>query len=651
MRPFEGPHSTESAASTFGWRFPLMTPGAQVVDPVTAEFFNGEGLETPSDALVRETIQNSLDARIPGRNAPVRVRYTFSAGATERGLKSMWLSGLEPHLRSRKSGISTLPAPADPLTSLLIEDYGTTGLTGDPSQWNNVTDEWGDRRNNFFFFWRAVGATGKGVGDKGSWGLGKSVLPASSRINSIIGLSCQHPDCGLRLFGLSVLKHHAVEGGSDVHVPYGYFGRHDGGNAVALPIEDPSVIASFCESFGADRRGEPGLSIAILLPNTQITGASLVASAIVHYFYPILAGQLIVEVKAGGRLTVVDATTIEQCTTDMGLHLEAHRIEVTQLKAALELARWSIEHRTSSAVRLGLCSDPTRPQWEDAVFAVNGWDETRQRFNRGLPVEFEIPVRVSAKGEASQDTSFLVALKRSPTEQRSLTLYLRDGITVRDVKSQVARGVVAFVTVDGGPLAAFLRDAENPAHTLWRANQGRLAARYERPRLLLSFVIASIGALFERLTKATEGLDADWLADLFSVEEEEGVHQVLVASGFRRGSDPQTPRVPPLPNRPEPVAVAVCAGGVVIKGCDASPGRLVSVELAYDVRRGNAFQKWSELDFELGMRGMRVENEGVTLLRAEKNRIEFAIDQPSFSLRVLGFDDTRDVRVRVDVSE
>jgi len=54
------------------WRFRRMQPGEMNIDPIEGEFFSTEALGSLADALVREAIQNSLDARAPGMQARVR---------------------------------------------------------------------------------------------------------------------------------------------------------------------------------------------------------------------------------------------------------------------------------------------------------------------------------------------------------------------------------------------------------------------------------------------------------------------------------------------------------------------------------------------------------------------------------------------------
>ncbi|MFO7599184.1 MAG: hypothetical protein R6X27_05170 [Candidatus Desulfacyla sp.] len=76
------------------WRFREMQRGEMNVDPIEGEFFNTEAISSISDALVREAIQNSLDASVG--KGPVTVRFSFMSG-TEAGsekIKDLYLSGL-----------------------------------------------------------------------------------------------------------------------------------------------------------------------------------------------------------------------------------------------------------------------------------------------------------------------------------------------------------------------------------------------------------------------------------------------------------------------------------------------------------------------------------------------------------------------------
>lgn len=111
------------------WEFDRKSANTPQIEPIQGEFFSGEALKGPASALVRETIQNSLDAR--EGEAPVRMRFTLPAEAPLRGFDSPWLAGLRPHLLVEHNGLKHRPSDQTAISTLLIEDYGTIGLPGE----------------------------------------------------------------------------------------------------------------------------------------------------------------------------------------------------------------------------------------------------------------------------------------------------------------------------------------------------------------------------------------------------------------------------------------------------------------------------------------------------------------------------------------
>ena len=85
-------------------------------NPVEGEFFTPQGI---SDALVREAIQNSLDARPDHVDGPVRIRFRFSGDqdAATPADAALYLRGLGPHL-SVQTEIQLRRSAADPLPYL-----------------------------------------------------------------------------------------------------------------------------------------------------------------------------------------------------------------------------------------------------------------------------------------------------------------------------------------------------------------------------------------------------------------------------------------------------------------------------------------------------------------------------------------------------
>src|SRR5262249_44949818 len=169
------------------WYFNRLRRGDRIRDPIQGEFFASEAIDGPAEALVREGIQNSLDANPrDAKGQPlskvIRVRIFLSGheGAATAARVNPYLEGAWEHIHAEKAGLHEPPEEGTSCPFLVFEDFCTTGLTGDPEQWEDRENA----KNPFFYFFRAEGRSPKGADDRGRWGVGKAVFPRASRINS-----------------------------------------------------------------------------------------------------------------------------------------------------------------------------------------------------------------------------------------------------------------------------------------------------------------------------------------------------------------------------------------------------------------------------------------------------------------------------------
>ena len=251
-----------------------------------------------SEALVRETIQNSTDAQATS-GRPVRVRFSVARATDAEFLRSI-VRALDPHLKASKIGS---PGPGDPVNLLVVEDFGTTGLMGSVSDKDD---------GQFSGFWRRFGRSNKKEGTKGGrWGLGKLVFPSASAVRVVIGLTRRADDKNSSkengkawLMGQAILRNHPL--GDEEHDSVGFWCRDDVPRK-GLPTDDEKICDAIAVAAGLQRGTEPGLSLIIpyLLP--EIKSDLLIEAAIKNYYFPILTGKLAVEID--GRL--IDATTFD----------------------------------------------------------------------------------------------------------------------------------------------------------------------------------------------------------------------------------------------------------------------------------------------------------------------------------------------------
>lgn len=606
------------------WHFRAMDLGEVQVDPVHDEFFKAQDL---ADALVRESIQNSLDARLPRSRSPVRVRFRFATGshALHADAVRQYFDGLDAHLHAAVKTMHTvLPRDAEAMPYLLIEDFGTRGLTGDPHVDPELEPD-GEVKNDFFYFWRNVGRSNKGEVDRGRWGLGKAVFTVASRIRTIFGITRRFDDGRSLLLGQSVLKTHVLDG--QRIYPYGFFARFERKSGLPLPIEDPMLLERFVDDFAVTRT-EPGLSIAVpYFREDELTLENITASVIRQYFYPILRGDLVVEVVDGARVQRIAADTIESLTSDA---------DVVRLCA---LTRWSIDH--PSRITLPERGDAA-PRWDESVLDAAQLASLRERFAAGERLAFRVPILVKRKRARPAASWFDVYLERDESLRRPEHHFIRSLITIPDVRANGDKAARALIVIDEPALSRFLGDAENPAHSDWSERADKIRTLYDHGAWTLRFVKNSAAFLASLLARPPAGRETDLLADLFSIDVPE------------ESREERAPRIPiraagaiPEGDAPAPgITIAKVSGGFTIKGSDAAAGRALRGEVAYRVRAGNPFRKHSPFDFDLAS-DIQVSADGARLRPTSGNTFELLPAAAKFQVSLKGFDPRRDLIVRV----
>jgi len=622
------------------WRFREMQPGEMNVDPIEGEFFTTEALRSITDALVRESIQNSLDASAGGD--PVTVRFSHHqnpiAGVDSNELRKLYIDGLSSHLHSKHSGLPEAPPLIEPLSFMVIEDYGTRGLQGDVLQYDDLDDD--IEKNDFFYFWRNIGRTKKELTDLGRWGLGKTVFQAASRINTFFGLTFRKDDGQAYLMGQSVLKIHKVDGSR--YAPYGYFGLFSG--HLALPVEDSDYHETFSKHFSLDRTGKPGLSVLIPYPDKEINLRGCANSVIRHYFFPILADRLIVEFKFDGKKIRLDAL-------NLGDYLKKSQwAEKQGLPGLMDLARWAIQQPKETFIQLKEPQSGKRPKLTEDLFSLEQLDSIRRDFAEGCRLAFHVPVAVIKQfGDKISHTGFSVYLERDEKLDKPEDHFIRQGITIPEVSSLKHKGIRAIVSITESDLSAFLGDAENPAHTQWERNSKKFKSKYKLGPATLDFVKSSPRELVKILTQPKKGRDENLLKHIFSMPLEP------VGSAEKPGKDKSDKGNKPPGDGDivelEPgsyLQLSAIKGGFRLSRRTKATQvpRFITLWIAYEVRSGNPFKKYTSLDFDVTKEPIQIRFEGVKPMLCKENTIQIEVIRSDFRVTVTGFDTHRDLRVR-----
>lgn len=623
------------APMTAGWHFGKASPDQKAREPQVEKFFGADVVSNLATALVREGIQNSLDARDGdaarvSAGEPVRVRVRLSS--VPAAAAKAYAAGLWEHLSVQEDEhLPGRPKPADVCRYLAFEDFNTRGLQGNPEQvWS---DE--DPKNAFFNFFRAEGHSGKQGSARGRHGLGKHVFARASRARCFYGLT-ERADGRRLLMGAGVLRIHKVK--EVRYVPDGWFGMRREADGFALPVEDVALLAGFTKTFGLARTpGQAGLSIVVPWLDETINRPEVLAAVLRGYFYPILTGQLVVAFAGdGGADFAVDAGSLPKL-------VERHSPE---LRAELEplLALTTFAMATARDTMVATKAPATKPAWTAELLPADLRAALQERMQAGDPVALRVPVKVRRKAAGSADelSHFDVFMRRDPSSDDERVVFVREGLIIADARPRPTPGVRALVVIDGGPLATFLGDAENPAHTQWQKSM--VEGKYTWPEDRIRFVVQAVPQVLRFLAGDQQKPDPSLWLDLFSVPADEPVFKVK-----KGGKDPGVGPPPPDPTPPPPPAPKKYRIDWIDGGFAVRPGKPgaerplgIAVRVAYDVRDGKA--KWDAEDFQLDQKPIVISLTGAEVdVGPTKDHMLVRPKADDFEVRVVGFDPYRDL--------
>ncbi len=619
------------------WHFRKFAPGDNLSDPdFTKALFASDSDSAVARSLIREALQNSLDARAAGaEQVRVRIAIHRGDGAVSPAAAAPFVAGLESHLMARDSGLPDRPDLRDRIPYLVLEDFGTKGLQGSPEHWRPT----GIGANAFFLFFRALGRSGKEDEARGRWGVGKFVFPMSSRAHAILGYTIPEDSRRPLLMGRAVLRTHEAEG-AQWH-PDGHWGeRLTTGSNLVTPSGNPDQIAAFRVLFGITRRDEPGLSVVVPWLVDEITIAGVRDAVLGEYFLPILRGELIVELAENGLVQTIDGPAVRAY---------AEQADDRRLRERLALAVMVVDGK-------GIAFDwPVTLSYDDLSIRHEDLPDTLRdmlngNLDEGRAVSIRLPVTVGRKDRKDPVTGFLtVHLRRADGLGGLRPLIIRDGISLSEDRTKTVFDHAALLVAERCGLATAIGDSETPAHE--QMQHELLKERYKYPRKLVTFVRDSASTLVRVLRHGGNEDDPFTLASFFPLDSTEGPAKPAPRTK-PKGKEPKKDLPPLPPPAPRRFTVRRVSGGFTVTGnaeLKVAPEELV-VFAAYDVRRGNPFVKYRSFDFDLSSSSIVKLAEGCVVTAAEGNRLVIRPTEPAFVVSVTGFDSERDLIVRANAT-
>lgn len=596
------------------WEFDSVRPSSVRMEVTQGDQFNNDEVGL-AEALVREAIQNSSDASC--NDHPVKVRFAIqNATGEDANRLSSQLQKLRRHLEA--CGVDTDPIEQESFRILVIEDFNTKGLTGSRTDID---------KGNFDRFWRAVGDSGKKGKEGGRWGLGKLVYSSASAAKIFYGLTITADDPKPCLLGQAVLTNHRID--NEFHPAHGFYfeGRSDP-LELQVPIRANSELDFFRRIGSLSRTSQTGLSILVPWLLDGIDDESIIASVITNYYFPILAGKLVIEVGD----TIIDQETFLRIAVS---HRPVHHVPFDFVKGISETIGTKCEF--ASRIPIG------NHDLDENAFTPEEIVTLKERFSAGELVRVRVSVILKPRDAEDCISHIDLYLQALPEGEKPYALIARGPITLpgerRYFGTAAAHGALIANDED---IADFLGDAENPAHTAWNTKAQKLAERWRSPALTLASIRHSLRHFYAMVADQAESEDTEALIDIFSI-----LDQTKSSGRTRRRSQKPKPDIEP---RVKAISIRQRKSGFdLVPGpgvADWTFPRIIRVRVAYDMIGANPFKMHRPFDFDLTKNSeFAVATNNASCHPVKSNILKFVAESEDFRLEVRGFDEHRDIVV------
>lgn len=674
------------------WKFNPMGDDESRDGSSLVEFFRSDVFKDFTDALVREDVQNRLDAKQEelDEGTPVRVRYFLSENSADSArLIDTWLKALQPHCDSKQCCEAYFRKPlqcfSQPLRYLTIECFNTTGLKGDPAECNENNES--IKTNDFYWMFRNVGRSGKPrlKGKRGSWGIGKVVYHLASEANSIFCYSVSK-DC-FALMGKSQLEPHMI--GDQMYRKVGYFADFDD-KGFAMPVSDISnpQVKAFKADFGITRGNDDlGTSTVIPFCRKDVTVGKLVISAIRSYLWEILKGHVVIEIAANGTETIELTADVEKLNGYIEKYFPPDESDKKgEKKKFLAFnafyAKIIASQKHQADIRKFALKDPGSYNnifdYKPLFSSPAEFDEAKKCYQNGDFLEVEAAVTIGKRtdhGQESIPSRFSVYLQRGQVDGPQVSL-IRDGLTILKLPAHRRTAFCALTLIEKPddatdyPLSDFVRAAESPSHTDLKPSREAFGNVYTQGSVsLLKYIMDLMWELSAAFTDVAGTEDESAFDDYFSVEGDDWGSSDAGAGGTddaaqeqptkkkRRRRKKIKPVLPPIEHRRSFFRIVdQWNEGVKVVNSDtpAKPEDLpwmLQLKLAYAAEGVKApLKKYDLSDFDCRSEDeasatIKANCTGCKVVKREPNRMVFEVASPEFALELTGFGTRRDVFV------
>lgn len=605
--------------------------------------------QTKAQALIRESIQNSLDAEVD-QDKPVEIRFAFDRISQEKFKK--YYRGYDRDLNEHLRACGKNP-DHNPIKYLTIEDYNTEGLTG-PIDHMEYDDNDNPVTGNFIGFWWSEGLSDKRKGSGGSHGVGKITLSTSSTLNTFLALTKRNDDKRELLLGYSQLKYHSFD--RSQYKGYGRYGKLNNGRIWPYDDENLDKIDQFRNDFNIKRSDETGLSVVIPAIDEDINFESIIESILKDFYLPLMNNQLVITVSDLAKELTIDSKNLVE-TSQKYLNNRKDRELITSAQEMLDLLDSGMVYPKYDT---GLGKVRKRGI-KTSDFHEEDLEKMQKEFTAGQMVGVTIPVTIKHKsqnsnGNETEKSRFHLFIKNNEdTKLKRSTNYIRDKLLIKNEGTSMIKPYsVAFVYINDDGLSEFLKQAEDPGHEQWFYKTLRENGNFEEDTPL-RLIKNAVSDFYNVLAGVEEDQTVhSILPNIFNVEEED--------AGDTDGPIGPKPPPPIKSKSKSPFVLSRKSGGFEVKkskdiddllesGLIAFPFR-IQVKMGYEKTTGSGIKNYKPMDFDISKtEQFDIKSENGAVVRRDNNLLIVEITDKNYSITVTGFDKNRDLEIRCKLNE
>ncbi|MGE8520605.1 MAG: hypothetical protein ACN6OK_10200 [Alcaligenes faecalis] len=625
------------------WQFRPLNPNDNSgVSTVEDNFANEE--RTSVEILVRETLQNPLDARHDGQLVEVRYNLVSLKRNSSKFLKTLLSENCLTHFAA--GGLLKPDELSESIEFLVIEDFGTTGLEGcySDSSIDGQTENW-----NAFWFREGEGA--KPTRSNGGAGQGKITLYAASEIRSVLALTHRVSDGKQLAFGCCRFRrNYKLHDCNERWAKEARWGNTSNPNNLALPIEDSLLIEAIKEELGLMRQNKPGTTFIVPLP-VGIALGELKKAVLNEFFFPIRRGRL--KVSVGN--VVIDHDSVAALAAGLDSHA---RYPADYRKFLEQSITGHIGVQPTAVAKAGWVQST---KLSADVFDAQQLEALKKTFERSDIVSVDFPVKIRKKKSEAKEGRFRVVLQQYLDGEQSHELFVRQDLGIDGEKrlkgSRRIQPVLSLTFIDDLELSGFLVAAEEPTHRTWNASRPKVKALYESTASLMNAVRNAALRLVEFLTPAGVR-DTTALSLYFADPQSTNTKQRGARGDNPDSSNTEKKDLPDIPPpKPKPIEFQPLKDGFLIRAVPTimATKRLplhCDVRTAYATTLGDPFKQWDAAEYWLNNeKEFPIEAHDVSGIVRDGNEIHFSFDSAESLLRVAGFDPNRKVEVQINYRE